>query len=134
MTAARVRVAVYVTRERDGHREVLVFDYHGVPGAGTQIPAGRVDLGERLDVAARREVEEETGVALTRIGAPLAVQQRPQRETGAPRVTVFFHATTDEARDTWTHKVDFACFFMPVNGVGKLLHDFQGEFVDLIQI
>jgi ADP-ribose pyrophosphatase YjhB (NUDIX family) len=137
MTAARVRVAVYVTRERNGHSEVLVVDHDGADAAGTRIPAGGVDGDERLDVAARREVEHETGVSLTGIGAPLAVQQRPQRGTGVPRVTVFFHATTDEARDTWTHEAAdrgprSACSFTPVTGARALLGDHQGEFVDLI--
>jgi ADP-ribose pyrophosphatase YjhB (NUDIX family) len=134
MTAGGVRVAVYVTRERGGHREVLVVDHHGAPGAGAQIPTVGVGPDERLEMAARREVEKETGVALADVGAPLAVQQRPQTENGTPRVTVFFHATTDEVRDAWTHKDDFECFFVPVNGVRKVLRDHQGEFVDLIQV
>jgi ADP-ribose pyrophosphatase YjhB (NUDIX family) len=142
MTPARVGVAVYVTRERDGQREVLVFDRRGLPEAGTRIPAGVVDPGERLDGAARREVKEETGVALTGIGAPLAVQQRPAPGTGDRRVTVFFHATTDEPRNAWTHLVErpaddgiallVDCFFMALTAVPGRLADHQGEFVELI--
>ena len=41
----RRRVLAYVTRERDGRRELLVFDQEADPGAGTQVPAGRLDPG-----------------------------------------------------------------------------------------
>ena len=136
MDNARVRVAVYVTRESHGHQQVLVFDHQGVPQVGTRVPAGGVDLDERLDIAARREVAVETGVTVTRIGSPLAVQQRPTIGTGEPRVTVFSHATTDEDRDAWTHRVDhgplFDCFFVPLAEARTLLSDHQGEFVDLL--
>jgi 8-oxo-dGTP pyrophosphatase MutT (NUDIX family) len=128
MDSPGVRVAVYVTRERGGSREVLVLD---VPRAGTQVPVGGVDPDERLVTAARREVAEDTGMSVTLLGAPIAVQQRPHAATGANRVTVFFHATTDERRDAWTHRRN-GCFFVPLAEAPGLLTDHQGEFVDLL--
>ena len=56
----RKRIVVYVERE-DG---LLVFDHRDHPEAGTQVPAGGVDAGERPIDAAIREVCEETGVRL----------------------------------------------------------------------
>ncbi len=56
----RERVLVYVERE-DG---LLVFDQHGDPEAGTQVPAGGVKPGEALVEAARREVREDPAPAL----------------------------------------------------------------------
>jgi len=35
----RRRVLAYVTRERNGRTELLVFDHRDDPGAGTQVPA-----------------------------------------------------------------------------------------------
>ena len=128
MDSPRVRVAVYVTREHRGGREVLVLD---VPQAGTQVPAGGVDPDERLAAAARREVAVYTGVTIDLVGSPIAVQQRPHADTGANRVTVFFHATTDERRDSWTHRLN-GCFFVPLADAPGLLADHQGEFVDLV--
>lgn len=34
------RVLAYVTRERGGRKELLVFDHRDHPDAGTQVPAG----------------------------------------------------------------------------------------------
>jgi hypothetical protein len=36
------RALAYVTRERDGRKELLVFDHRDSPDAGTQVPAGRL--------------------------------------------------------------------------------------------
>ena len=33
----------YVTRERDGRKDLLVFDHRDQPDAGTQVPAGRLE-------------------------------------------------------------------------------------------
>jgi 8-oxo-dGTP pyrophosphatase MutT (NUDIX family) len=58
----RQRVLAYVTRERDGVRELLVFDHRDYPDAGTQVPAGRLDPGESLEEGLRRELHEEAGL------------------------------------------------------------------------
>lgn len=57
----RQRVLAYVTRERDGRKELLVFDHPDTDG-GTQVPAGRVDAGETLEEGLRRELHEESGL------------------------------------------------------------------------
>jgi len=129
MDNARVRVAVYVTRDHRGHRQVLVFDHPGVPAGSTQVPGGGVEHEEPLSSAALREVTAETGVIVTRIGRPLAVQQRS--DSADHDVTVFFHATTDEPRDKWTH-TGSECFFLPLAEARRVLGDRQGEFVDLV--
>ncbi len=69
MTAERKRqrVLAYVTRERDGVLELLVFDHRDHPEAGTQVPAGRLDPGESLEDCLRRELHEETGLDAVRI-------------------------------------------------------------------
>jgi 8-oxo-dGTP pyrophosphatase MutT (NUDIX family) len=58
----RLRVLAYVTRERDGVKELLVFDHRDHPEAGTQVPAGRADRGETLEQVLRRELAEEAGL------------------------------------------------------------------------
>ncbi len=67
------RVLAYVTRERAGHKELLVFDQPHVPTAGTQVPAGRVEPGETLEEALRRELHEEAGLERVRIARELPV-------------------------------------------------------------
>ena len=63
----RQRVLAYVTRERAGVRELLVFDQPAFPDAGTQVPAGRLDEGESLEQGLRRELHEEAGLDRTRL-------------------------------------------------------------------
>ena len=53
------KVTAFVTRERNGVRELLLFRH---PTAGIQIPAGTVDDGETPEAAVMREVYEETGL------------------------------------------------------------------------
>ncbi|MBA3384831.1 MAG: NUDIX domain-containing protein [Actinobacteria bacterium] len=57
------RVLAYVTREREGRKELLVFDHRDYPSAGTQVPAGRLEPGEELEAGLLRELEEESGLA-----------------------------------------------------------------------
>lgn len=73
MAARRARVLAYVTREREGRRELLVFDQIGDPAAGTQVPAGRLDPGESLEEGLRRELHEEAGLDRVRIVRELPV-------------------------------------------------------------
>ncbi|MFF4379888.1 NUDIX domain-containing protein [Kitasatospora sp. NPDC001547] len=141
---ARVRTAAYVTRNVPGGRELLVFDHRDHPEAGTQVPAGGVNPGERLTDAVLREIAEETGVTAVVLDTALAVQQRRHPHTGRPRVTVFFHAQTTETRDTWMHTVAgqqgdqdhgmvFRCYFLPVHQAAGLLADHQSEFIPFVE-
>ena len=61
------RVLAYVTRERDGRKELLVFDHRDHPNAGTQVPAGRLEPGEDLEAGLLRELDEEAGLTNARI-------------------------------------------------------------------
>ncbi len=53
-----VKVVIYVVHR--GH--LLVFVHPDAPEAGLQVPAGSVEPGEEPLAAARRELEEETGI------------------------------------------------------------------------
>jgi 8-oxo-dGTP pyrophosphatase MutT (NUDIX family) len=58
----RQRVLAYVTRERAGRKELLVFEDPEDPGTGLQLPAGRLDPGETLEQCLLRELHEEAGL------------------------------------------------------------------------
>jgi len=105
MAARRPRVLAYVTRTSEGRTELLVFDQHGDPGAGTQVPAGRLDPGESLEEGLRRELHEEAG--LERI---LIVRELPVLGDWAERSEYDNHAFEvrvdgEEPPDTWEHVV-----------------------------
>lgn len=138
MAEIRVRVAAYVVRATPSGRELLVFDHAGLPEAGTQVPAGGVRAAEPLEEAVRREVAEETGLTDVTVRTSLGVSQRPHPGTGAPRVTVFYYATTGDQRGRWEHLVSgdggdhgmrFDCFFRPLSRVAGSLADQQDEFI-----
>ena len=59
MSGTVEKVTAFVTRERNGVRELLLFRH---PTAGIQIPAGTVEDGETPETAVIREVYEETGL------------------------------------------------------------------------
>jgi 8-oxo-dGTP pyrophosphatase MutT (NUDIX family) len=63
----------YVTRERDGRTELLVFDQVGDPEAGTQVPAGRIDPGETLEEGLLRELHEEAGIDAAKVVRELSI-------------------------------------------------------------
>jgi 8-oxo-dGTP pyrophosphatase MutT (NUDIX family) len=63
----RRRVVAYVTRERNGTRELLVFEDPEHPRIGVQVPAGRLVPGEELEPAVLREVAEEAGLRNVRV-------------------------------------------------------------------
>ena len=98
----RKRVVAYVTRGR----ELLVFDHKGRPDVPTQVPAGRVDSHETLEEGLRREVEEETGVGVTRV-RPLADAEEFERLFGSgPHESHAFHALAEPGGPAaWEHPV-----------------------------
>jgi 8-oxo-dGTP pyrophosphatase MutT (NUDIX family) len=56
------KVTAYITRERNGSRQLLVFAEEGFEHLGWQVPGGTVEEGEDLLDAVRREVWEEAGI------------------------------------------------------------------------
>ena len=64
MSSVVKKVTAFITRERNGVEELLLFKH---PTAGIQIPAGTVEEGETPETAVRREVHEETGLRVVKI-------------------------------------------------------------------
>jgi 8-oxo-dGTP pyrophosphatase MutT (NUDIX family) len=100
----RQRVLAYVTRERHGQLEVLVFDAPSHAFEGTQVPAGRLDPGESLEDCLRRELHEETGLEAVTI-----VRELPWPKgflSGSEYENHAFEVSLDgDAPDRWEHVV-----------------------------
>ena len=96
----RQRVVAYVTRERDGVKELLVFDHRDHPGAGTQVPAGRIDPGETLEECLHRELDEEAGLRGSH--RPRA---RPAGVAAAYDNRAFEVRAEGNPPDVWEHEV-----------------------------
>jgi lincosamide nucleotidyltransferase len=104
--ASRLRVACYVTREHARRLELLVFDHADFPDAGTQVPAGGVELGETFPAAALREVREETGLEQVEFVRLLGDSDRPHPTNGDSRLTTYLHLRlTGETAEGWRHVV-----------------------------
>lgn len=99
------RVLAYVTRERDGRRELLVFDHRDHPDAGTQVPAGRLEPGEDLEAGLLRELEEEAGLADARIVRKFATFGPGELPHGRSYTNHAYELESPGARDEWEHTV-----------------------------
>lgn len=99
------RVVAYVTRERDGRRELLVFDHRDHPDAGTQVPAGRLEAGEDLEAGLARELHEEAGLDGARIVRRLGEFDGGALGHGVGYRNHVFELEAPTAGDTWEHVV-----------------------------
>jgi len=99
------RVLAYVTRERDGRKELLVFDHSDHRAAGKQVPAGRLEPGEELEKGLLRELEEVSGLA----GASVVSQARAFAPGELPHGRAYtnhaFELEAPDASDAWEHVV-----------------------------
>jgi 8-oxo-dGTP diphosphatase len=95
MPAPILGVSVLV---RQGNR-VLLVKRGAPPRAGDwALPGGKVNFGERLDEAARREVLEETGIAVGALERIDVTETLEHDASGKPRthhVLVVFRATAE---------------------------------------
>lgn len=97
-----------VLRERAGRRELLVFRH---PLAGVQIPKGTVEPGETVAQAARRELEEESGLRLdlepVRLGSWDRIVGGGPEGTGPPEVNRWHVCALEAPRgvpEAWRHR------------------------------
>jgi 8-oxo-dGTP pyrophosphatase MutT (NUDIX family) len=142
----RIRATSYVTRTTPAGPQLLVFDYPAHPDAGIHLPGGGVEPGERPDTAAIREAFEETGITgPLELHGVVGVQQGTYN-TGDPYISIYFHLTTTEIRDTWTHVMigdegvwdtglDVTCRLIPLADAEPVLRTSwhrQDEFLHLL--
>ncbi|PEF46635.1 DNA mismatch repair protein MutT [Bacillus cereus] len=100
------KVHAYVTREKEGVMQLLVFKHRDIPEAGIQVPGGTVDEGETLEAAILREVQEESGLrhlCIERFLADYIIHVKEKKEY---QKRYFFHVTLlTDVKDSWEHIV-----------------------------
>ncbi len=99
------RVLAYVTRERDGRKELLVFDHRDYPNAGAQVPAGRLEPGEDIEAGLLRELEEEAGLANARVLRKFGTFAPRELPHGRSYTNHAFEVEALDAPDAWEHVV-----------------------------
>jgi 8-oxo-dGTP pyrophosphatase MutT (NUDIX family) len=126
------KVWVYLWRRRETGPELLVFE-HADTDAGIQIPAGTVEPNEEYEKAARRELEEESGVVARGAFASIGVLQRVF-DGELISAHLFAVPNADESRDSWVHRVtgkgedegmQFRFFWLACADWNELWGDFQ---------
>jgi 2-phosphosulfolactate phosphatase len=135
------KALAYVTREREGRIELLVFEHADHPESGLQVPAGTLDVGEDPEWGALREVAEETGLRELRVVRQLRTHTLYAPWAGAHHERHIYHLElTGDAPDEWTHIVSaggedrgmrFACRWHdiaePLELAGR-----QGEYLEYL--
>lgn len=86
----RISVDIIIEKADDPARPVLLIERRNEPH-GHALPGGFVDYGERLEVAARREAEEETGLKV-RLERLLYCYSDPRRDPRGHTISAVFIA------------------------------------------
>ncbi|HDR7530140.1 NUDIX hydrolase [Bacillus sp. AY1-10] len=135
------KVHAYVTREKEGVMQLLVFKHRDIPEAGIQIPGGTVEEGETLEAAILREVQEETGLrhlCIERFLADYIIHVKEKKEYQKRH---FFHVTLlTDVKDSWEHIVSAGkedeglvfCYDWVDSAKCPELAGKQGEFLHLL--
>ena len=138
------KVIAYVTRRRNGVTELLVFEHRNIPDAGVQVPAGTVEDGEDIADAARRELEEESGLAGLPMTGPIDTYVWMNAAGTYRHHRHVFHFTApDDVPDQWTieprgedeekYKYIFEYRWIPITEAGILAGDKGRSIVHLGQ-
>jgi 8-oxo-dGTP pyrophosphatase MutT (NUDIX family) len=98
------RVLAYVTRERNGRRELLVFDQDDRE-AGTQVPAGRLEQDEELVPGLLRELEEEAGLRDVQVVRKLGTWAPGSLPHGSAYTNHAYELAAPDAPEAWAHTV-----------------------------
>lgn len=88
--------------------EVLLLDHFLRPSSGWGIPGGFIDPGEQPETAARRELEEETGIALTDIEL-IGIR------TILRHIEIIFRAKTEDSPEVKSREIRALGWFRPDN-------------------
>jgi 8-oxo-dGTP pyrophosphatase MutT (NUDIX family) len=105
----RRRVACYVTRGSARDLELLVLDSAArdvSTPSDVQVPAGAMLPFESIDAAARRQIEEETGLVDLTFEGQLGAVELGLHEPGGPSVTTYVHVRAPGGGEqSWRHTV-----------------------------
>lgn len=100
------KVTAYIIRPAGARAELLIFAHRDYPDVPLQVPAGTVDEGEDLEVAARREIAEEAGLVDLRLIRKLGSRTTYRDDLGDYEERHFFlYEPTAPTPETWDHCV-----------------------------
>ena len=102
------KVYAYITREKEGVMQLLVFKHRDIHEAGIQVPGGTVDEGETLEAAILREVQEESGLrhlCIERFLADYIIHMKEKHSEGGEEIANCDICGKDMLKASlWLHK------------------------------
>ncbi len=109
--------------------------YVGLVGEGGPwgfiLPKGRVEPGESLEEAARREIEEEAGLTALTLLRELGVRERLNFRRTAWKTTHYFLFLTRQARGYPTDRAhDYRLHWFPLDGLPEMLWPEQRALIE----
>ncbi len=127
MTVSTAAGGVVVRREGDRWLVALVTE----DAADAYIlPKGRVERGESIEEAAKREIAEEAGLGGLRLVAKLGVRERLNFRRDAWKVTHYFLFTTDdEGGDPEDQFHDYEMRWFPLDRLPRMFWPEQEELL-----
>ncbi|EQC45187.1 NUDIX domain protein [Bacteriovorax sp. BSW11_IV] len=132
------KVLAYIFRNNNGVKELLVFDHRDFKDVSPQVPAGTVDDGEPFEVAAVREVYEESGLKFERPTSFLGSFYYRREDINQIHKRHVYLFETDEVMDHWQHVVSdgdedkglvFNYYWLPAEVAREKLVGSMGEYL-----
>lgn len=130
------KVVIYILRIKKNRQEILVFDHVKYPEVSQQVPAGTVELNEDLQLAAIRELYEESGVKLAALQLAGSYVFFGIHSGQFQERNIFVSEASEALKDEWIHTVSgkgddqnlqFKYYWMPIEEAHKSL---KGRLAD----
>jgi 8-oxo-dGTP diphosphatase len=106
----RFQVGVGVVMEHFESKKILMLHRAPTEYAGNiwELPFGRIEQFESLEIGLKREVAEETGISVVKIGRPIRTFEfmRGQRSADNEVIGIVFEAFTSQEQVTLSHEHD----------------------------
>ena len=128
-TPERISAGGVVARLKDGHIYIALVKEVGLPSF--VLPKGGVEAGETLEVAARREIEEEAGLTALTLVEKLGVCKRLTYEKAWWNITHYFLFQTEQSQGVPTdHAHHYGTAWFPVDGLPSIFWPEQRKIIE----
>ena len=129
------KVYCYVTREKDGVKEVLVYQMPEDRKAGVQVPGTDLNEGQDAKELAIAVVKKISGLDDATFVASIGNTYYYDLDDDVSYQRFFFHFESNHDEDAWQTNVDgvvHEVFWMPVAGASKKIYWNQAKLLNRV--